>query len=494
LAVPETRIAAGNDAPVRAGGDWVLYWMIAARRTRWSFGLDRAIERARELEKPLLVLEPLRNGYEWASPRFHRWVMDGMADNARAFADAGITYHPYLEAAPDEGKGLLEALAERAAVVVTDEYPAFFLPRMVAAAAERLPVRLETVDSNGLLPLRATDRAFPTAHAFRRFLQRDLPDHLLERPATDPLAGAEGLGGARLPADVAERWPAAPRDVLEGDGAEFLAALPIDHDVPAVSERGGPRSGAAALARFLRERLPRYGERNHPDEPAASGLSPWLHFGHVSAHEVAHAVLEQEEWTPSRLSSDTGGARRGWWGASEAAEGFLDELVTWRELGHVFCFHRPDDYDRYESLPDWARQTLREHEADPRPSLYGREELEAADTHDPLWNAAQRQLVREGRLHNYLRMLWGKKILEWSPTPRVALDVMIELNNRYALDGRDPNSYSGIFWVLGRFDRAWGPEREIFGKIRYMSSENTAKKLRLKEYLARWGEGTPSLF
>jgi deoxyribodipyrimidine photo-lyase len=144
------------------------------------------------------------------------------------------------------------------------------------------------------------------------------------------------------------------------------------------------------------------------------------------------------------------------------------------------------DYDQYDSLPAWAKQTLAEHADDPRPWVYSLEQLQRSQTHDRLWNAAQRQLAREGRMHNYLRMLWGKKILEWSPSPRAALDSMIELNNKYALDGRNPNSYSGIFWVLGRYDRAWGPERPIFGKIRYMSSDNTARKFSVKRYLENY--------
>ncbi len=177
-----------------------------------------------------------------------------------------------------------------------------------------------------------------------------------------------------------------------------------------------------------------------------------------------------------------------------SAEAFLDQLVTWRELGYNMCVHRPD-YDRYESLPDWARATLELHAPDRRDPTYTLDQFAAAETHDPVWNAAQRQLVRDGALHNYLRMLWGKKILEWTESPREALDVMIELNNRYALDGRDPNSYSGIFWMLGRYDRAWGPERPIFGKIRYMSSDSTIRKLKMKQYLERYGNaGTANLF
>jgi deoxyribodipyrimidine photo-lyase len=149
------------------------------------------------------------------------------------------------------------------------------------------------------------------------------------------------------------------------------------------------------------------------------------------------------------------------------------------------CWQR-DDYDQYDSLPDWAQKTLKEHAGDSRPFVYSLEEFATAATHDPLWNAAQVQLARQGRIHNYLRMLWGKKILHWSESPRAALQIMIELNNKYALDGRNPNSYSGIFWVLGRYDRAWGPEREIFGKVRYMTSENTARKVRVKPYIEKF--------
>ena len=250
---------------------------------------------------------------------------------------------------------------------------------------------------------------------------------------------------------------------------------------------GGPRAAQERLATFVNQQLPGYGERrNHPDEDVSSGLSPYLHFGHVSAHDVFRRVMTDDHWSPRKLAAKASGSREGWWGASHCVEAFLDELITWRELGYNMCW-QTDDYDQYESLPDWARRTLREHARDPRPYIYALEQFEQAQTHDSLWNAAQRQLVREGRIHNYLRMLWGKKILHWTRSPQQALEIMIELNNKYALDGRNPNSYSGIFWVLGRYDRAWGPERPVFGKIRYMASENTAKKLRLTSYLAKYG-------
>jgi deoxyribodipyrimidine photo-lyase len=171
---------------------------------------------------------------------------------------------------------------------------------------------------------------------------------------------------------------------------------------------------------------------------------------------------------------------------SVPAEAFLDQLVTWREVGLNMCTLRPDDYMRYESLPDWAQKTLADHQKDPRGALYTRAELEGARTGDRVWNAAQRELLREGRIHNYLRMLWGKRVLEWTRTPEEALEILIELNDKYALDGRDPNSYSGIFWTFGRYDRPWGPERPVYGSVRYMSSANTVKKLDLERYLERY--------
>jgi deoxyribodipyrimidine photo-lyase len=483
--VPQLRITTLNSSPTRADADYVLYWMTSARRTQDNFGLDRAIEHARDLGRPLLVFEALRVDYPWASDRLHQFVIEGMEDNAARFAAAGITYLPWVEPALGAGRGLLEALAKRASVVVTDEFPCFFLPQMIVAAASRLEVCVEQVDSNGLLPLRATPSEFPTAYAFRRFLHKQLAPHLLERPAPDPLANPAGLTGARLP-DAVATWTTTspwPFDLAR------LHDLPISHDVRPTGVRGGEVAARGRLARFVSERLGRYvDDRNDPSVDGTSGLSPYLHFGHIGAHRVFDALTSPLGWTPALLATNGKGQRDGFWNLPAPVEAFLDEFVTWREVGYAFCFHRPD-YEQYESLPSWARATLDAHRVDRRPHLYSEAELAGAGTHDPIWNAAQRQLVREGRIHNYLRMLWGKKILEWSPSPEEALHRLIELNNRYSLDGRNPNSYSGIFWTLGRFDRAWGPVRPIFGTIRYMSSDNTARKLTLGPYLERYGAG-----
>jgi deoxyribodipyrimidine photo-lyase len=381
---------------------------------------------------------------------------------------------------------LLETLAARACVVVTDDYPNFFLPHMVQKAAACLPVLLEAADSNGLLPLDACEKAQPTAFAFRRFLQKNLPQHLADFPSVEPLRGARLPRMKSLPATIARRWPPATIETLHDSAT--IAGLPIDHRVAPAELRGGESAATRVLKTFLNRKLIHYGVlRNHPEDEATSGLSPYLHFGHIAAHQIFHELMKQERWSDKKLAVLPNGRREGWWGVSRNGEEFLDEFVTWREIGFNAARWLPD-YDRYESLPAWARETMERHEHDERPESYLLKDFAAARTHDALWNAAQRQLLREGRIHNYLRMLWGKKILEWSPSPSEAIEIMIELNNRYGLDGRDPNSYSGIFWCLGRYDRPWGPERPIFGRIRYMSSANTAQKFAVKAYLRKYPE------
>jgi len=485
---PEERIVRLNNAPVNREGEFVLYWMTAFRRARWNFSLDRAVCWARELNKPLVVLEGLRCDYQWASERHHSFILNGMRDNQASFENTDALYFPFVERFRNEGKGLLNVLASRACIVIADECPIFFLPRMVRAASRELPVGMEAVDSNGLLPIGITDRVFLTAHSFRRFLQLQLPRFLEQSPEPNPFSGAPIPRLERLPAEITRKWPVAPREIIDlAPGA--LEDLPIDHGVGPVKLRGGAFAAGARLREFLEYKLERYHrERNHPDEDVSSGLSPYLHFGHISVHEIFRALAEAEHWTSVRLFPRASGQREGWWGMSEGGEAFLDQLITWREIGFNMCSKR-DDYDRFESLPLWAREELAAHEKDARAYLYTLEEFETARTHDPLWNAAQRQLLLEGCMHNYLRMLWGKKILEWTSSPRQALEVMIELNNKYALDGRDPNSYTGIFWVLGRYDRPFGPARPIFGKIRYMSSGSVGKRIRLKEYLRLYGGG-----
>ncbi|WP_448383703.1 deoxyribodipyrimidine photolyase [Desulfosoma sp.] len=486
------RVLPVNRGAVRPGGEYVLYWMTAFRRLSWNFALDRAVWWALELRKPLVILEALRLDYPWASDRFHTFILQGMAENAARCRSTPAVHYPYLERAPGEGKGLLYALSQRACVVITDDYPAFFLPRMTEAAGGKVDVLLEKVDANGLLPLSAPGKAFGSAYAFRRYLQSALREHLLHPPLENPLERLPQNPKAVSLRDIESRWPPCTEADL-ADPARSVSSLPINHGVQSVTARGGTAPARSRLEDFLGRKMSRYAaERQHPDEDVTSGLSPYLHFGHIGAHEIFAAVCSHEEWSPERLSPKATGSRQGWWGMSEGAEAFLDQLITWRELGFNLCRYE-SAYDAYDSLPAWAQNTLAKHALDPRPWLYPLPLLENAETHDPIWNAAQRQLVQEGVIHNYLRMLWGKKILHWTPSPQEALEILIELNNKYALDGRDPNSYTGIFWIFGRYDRPWGPERPVFGTVRTMSSENTARKIRLEDYLARFGAENPTI-
>jgi deoxyribodipyrimidine photo-lyase len=496
--VPPLRVRSLNRKRVNPEGEFVLYWMLANRRVRSNFALQRAVDWSITLRRPLVIFEPVGCRGHWNSDRTHAFVIAGMRDNAEALsrASSAVGYVPYAEPKPRAAAPLLDELLGRSAVVVTDDFPCYIVPKVIEAGARRSPVLCEAVDTNGLLPMRAAEQTFTTAYSFRNFLQKTLRPHLGEFPEKNPLSR---VGRPPCPPELLAKVLNTP-GIVSGasleNPADVVAKLPIDHGVAPGLQTGGPVAGLAMLTRFVEHRLPRYGEhRNDPDDEAASGLSPYLHFGHVGVHQIFSEVVSTEDWSVEQVSSKAGGKREGWWNLSPTVESFLDELITWRELGFNFC-SRHDNYDQYESLPDWARETLEEHASDRRPVIYDFDTLDSASTHDELWNAAQRQLVREGRMHNYLRMLWGKKVLEWSPSPQEAIQHLIELNNRYAIDGRNPNSYSGIFWVFGRYDRAWGPERPIYGKIRYMTSDNTRRKLKLDRYLRTYrpGAGQKSLF
>lgn len=486
-AIPLRRFSLLHNRPPKAEGEFVVYWMTVARRARWSFALQRAVGWARELKRPLVIIEVLTCGGRWDSDRHHRFVLQGMKENAGHLANAPVLYYPYVEPQPGECRRFFDAVCDQACVLLTDDYP-MALPALQTVSAQA-PVRVEKIDGNGLLPLRVAGQAFTTAYAFRRLLQRTLREHLFDAPKADPLARMELPRLKSMPTPIVRRWPPASSCLLSGETGA-LAALPIDHRVAPVQIVGGPAAAHARWRAFLAKKLASYCElRNQPEVEVTSGLAPYLHCGHISAHDMFHSLGRQEEWSPGRLAEKDNGSREGWWGMSEPAEAFLDQLVTWREVGFNCCAYR-SDYDQYESLPPWAKATLAKHAEDHRTYVYTLDDFASARTHDRLWNAAQRQLVTEGQIHNYLRMLWGKKILEWTASPQEALDIMVELNNRYALDGQDPNSYSGIFWILGRYDRPWGPERPIFGTVRYMSSENTARKVRVGDYIQRYSDDT----
>ena len=477
----QARLRRLNAHPTAASGDFVLYWMQAYRRLSHNHALDEALACARELGKPLVVYEGLRLDYPWASARLHRFVLEGMRDNTREAERLGLSYWPFVETLHAPARGLLARIASRAALVVTDDFPCFVVPGQGEALARRVSVPVWAVDSNGVVPLSLLQPAVSAAAHLRPRIHKAFAESWAHRASARP----------RIP-DVARRPVDPPFEPWRSDDLDaFVRSLPIDPSVaPVAGMSGGARAARARLWSFVTKRLRGYAESRSepaaPDAGHASGLSPYLHFGHLSIEQVAAEVLAATgDWSPDDLHIDARGRREGFFSEDADVNAFLDEALTWRDVGFQWHWTRRQDAASLETaLPGWALATLRAHASDRRAFVYSLEQWEAADTHDPLWNAAQRELAATGAIHSYLRMLWGKKVIEWSRTPDEAYRTLEHLNNKYALDGRDPNSYTGILWCFGLFDRPWAPERPVLGTVRYMSSENTARKFRVKPYLA----------
>ncbi|MEO1023146.1 MAG: hypothetical protein AAFW89_11440 [Bacteroidota bacterium] len=472
-------------------GEYVLYWMQINRRLHYNYALEYAVAWANKLNKPLLIYEALSVDYPWASDRFHKFIMQGMKENLEQCAQQGVSIFTYIEPTSGGGKGLFYQLADRACTIISDEYPVYIIKQHNERVAPRLSIPYITVDSNGIIPLGVTEKAPYSAYIFRKVMQKHFREGYEHPPKENPLDDLINRDEVVLPSDFLASYPLA--EPFFEDMEQSISGLPIDHTVGFV-DMDGTRAGALErLDSFIRFDLMEYDEmRNHPDAKKASGLSPWLHFGKISEYEIVKAALQRQPagWSLDNLTAN-GGKNTGFFNGDKSVQGFLDEVITWREVGFHFAHHVPD-YDKFESLPDWVHKTLDEHRQDKRQYVYSLEELAESRTHDEIWNAAQTELRTEGKMHNYLRMLWGKKIIEWTPDYETALEYLIELNNKYAVDGRDPNSYSGIFWCLGRFDRAW-TERPVFGKLRFMSSDSTRKKIKMKEYLARYSVRQKSL-
>ena len=432
--------AAGQPAP-RPNGDLVLYWLQTTRRAEYNFALRFAADRADELGLPLLVYQSLTPDYPWASDRHHTFELESAAELSERFAQLGIQYAFALSHEPRDritpGDTPLIQLARRAAVVVTDCYPSPRPRHAVAALRRRVEAPVIAVDSCTVVPLAYHERAHLTARTFRREAM-EAYRHFLAEPATAPELRRH------RPIDL----PFEPTRLAAGEIAELVAQSAVDHDVPPVAEFvGGTLPARARLQRFLATGLPRYAEsRRDPSEDATSRLSPWLHYGCIAPHEVISAAI------------DAGPARQ--------VESFLHEALVWRELSHNLAWHVAE-HTTAEAIPAWARKELRDQEAEERPALYDLSTLEQAATDSPAWNAAQRQYLERGWMHNDLRMRWGKQLIQWTRTHEEAFDYAVRLNDRWALDGQDPNSYAGILWLFGKFDRPFY-RRRIYGTVRYM--------------------------
>ena len=437
------RVRALNTAPVRPQAEYVLYWAQMNRRVSHNQALVYAMEQANELGLPLLVYEGLTCSYPYANDRLHTFVLEGVEDTAEALGSMGAGYCFYLRRRRSDANDVLYRLAARAALVVTDDYPTFIAATHNASVPDRIEVAYRVVDASCVVPMSRFDRREYAAYTIRPKIHRVLAEYM--HPVDCPKL-------LRTWSSPVPEWHV---EVSAGNVAELVASCDIDHSVPpSTTFRGGYRNARRRLDAFVMRKLRRYAaEKNEPSVHATSNLSPYLHFGHISALQVALAAREPT---------------------------FLEELIVRRELAFNFCRFAP--FDSLESLPEWARRTLAEHEHDTRDPLFTTEQMEHAQTYDPLWNATQRELLLRGKIHGYYRMYWGKKIVEWSESAAAALETMIYLHDRYALDGRDPNTYANVLWCLGLHDRPWF-ERPIFGKVRYMSLEGMRRKTNVEAYI-----------
>jgi deoxyribodipyrimidine photo-lyase len=440
-------------APTRVGS-YVLYWMQQSQRTRFNHALEFAVGRANALGLPLVVCFGLTDAYPGANARHFLFMLQGLADVERGLAARGVKF------VVKHGNPAEVALhyAKRAAAVVCDRG---YLRhqrawrRVVGEGCEREGIPAYQVESDAVVPVGvASNKREYAARTLRPKIRRHLAEYL--KPVRVQKVARPSLG-LKLKGDVDVRSPEAA-----------LAGLKVDHSVAPVGRFfvGGEGAARERLKRFVRSGLAGYAEeRNEPAADQTSHLSAYLHFGQVSAVEVALA------------------ARRS--GAPAAdVDAYVEELVVRRELAINFCEYT-DNYDSYDAVPGWAKQTLKDRAGDERPHVYTRAQLEAARTGDPYWNAAQTEMVATGFMHNYMRMYWGKKVVEWSRSAAEAYETLLYLNDRYFLCGRDPNGYANVGWIFGLHDRPWGPARPVFGTVRYMNATGMERKFDMDAYVQR---------
>jgi deoxyribodipyrimidine photo-lyase len=446
------------------GGKYVLYWMQSAVRSRHNQALDYAVSEANRLKLPVLVVFGLTPDYPSANARHYRFLLEGLRDAHEGLQNRKLPLLIGLTVNHGPAEAAL-ALAPDAALIVTERAYLRHLREwrewLVSALERHHPdLPLAQIESELIVPLQITSvKQEYAARTIRPRIHRALEKYLVEGKEEKPahhlkdLPGPSGLTWLD-PARLAD-----PSALIAGFGVE---------GVPAGVEEGGEKAAQLQLQAFLK-RLDRYDQdRNDPTLDGSSRLSAYLHYGHISALQVALEVQAH---------------------GGPGAPAYLEELIVRRELSFNLCWYNPH-YDTFAVLPDWAQKTLREHQHDGREHLYTRAELEAAGTHDPYWNAAQRQMVLTGRMHNYMRMYWGKKVLEWTPDPAEAHATLVYLNDKYEQDGRNPNSYAGIGWVFGLHDRPW-TRRLVFGTVRYMNAGGLKRKFDIESYARKWNGERP---
>jgi deoxyribodipyrimidine photo-lyase len=442
------RIKALNDVKFNENGKFVIYWMSQSHRANFNHSLEFAIDLSNAYRKPLLVYFPITDRYKYSNARYYKFMLDGILEAKKSIEERGIKF--VIEKVDDIKQRVVE-ISRDAFALITDKAYLKFYRRLNQYVAEKLDIPVYEVESDVCVPVEiVSDRLEPYAFGFRKKIYSIIDAFIVElKPREVKIKSVSldfGIGELTL------------RDSLE-----ILNILNIDKSVSLSPFVGGYSQARKYLEEFIERKLHKYKDfRSHPELDYQSNLSPYLHFGQISPIEVVLEVLSN-------------------YGKDENVDSFFNELIVWRELARNFCYYNPN-YNHYEGIPDWAKETLEEHKKDRREYIYTLEELENAKTHDEYWNSAQLELLKIGKMHNYMRMYWCKKIIEWTDDPKQAFDIACYLNDKYELDGRDPNSYAGISWCFGTHDRPW-KERKIFGKVRYMSASGLEAKFDIKKYV-----------
>ncbi|MHC4114272.1 MAG: deoxyribodipyrimidine photo-lyase [Planctomycetota bacterium] len=443
--IQQKRITCLKNKPVRKG-KYVLYWMQAAQRTEYNHALEHSIQKANELKTPVVVFFGITDSYPEANLRHYQFMLEGLKDVKEALEKRRIKLvikHQSPELA-------VAALAKNACCVIVDAGHARIQRKWRKYATKNIDCLLEEVETNLIVPVTvASDKENFSAGTFRPRIHKKLPEYLVPIKHNKPIYNSLDMKFSSFGINDIE---------------SALLKLDIDRSVrPVKSFRGGTAEAKRRLKDFIKNKLDDYADlRNNPCLDATSNMSPYLHFGQISPLYIALKVAESD---------------------SPGKDAFLEELIVRRELSYNFVYYNPK-YDKFDCLPSWAKNTLNFHSHDKREYIYSPEEFEQAKTHDAYWNAAQKQMLITGKMHGYMRMYWGKKILEWSKNPRQGFKIALYLNNKYELDGRDPNGFAGVAWCFGKHDRAWG-ERKIFGKIRYMNVSGLKKKFKPDKYIQK---------
>ena len=446
--IQEERVQHLNEAEVR-DGEYVLYWVQSSQRAEYNHALEYAVQRANDLSQRLLVVFGLMDDYPEANLRHYTFMLEGLKEVQEDLKRRGIKL-VFRHGSPDEVA--LEA-ADDASLIVTDR--GYMRPQREwrKNVAERAGCRMIQVESDVVVPVElASDKAETAARTLRPKINKHLERFLIKLDTTPVEKQSTNMEADGL-------------DLSDLDSV--LGELDLDRSVEPLSHtyHGGTFQAKKTLDDFIENRFDSYtGNRNQPQTDDVSHMSKYLHFGQISPVYIALKIQDAKA-------------------SKEDKESYLEELIIRRELPINFVYYTPD-YDSYSCLSRWAKETLEEHKDDVREYVYTRQQLEDAETHDEYWNAAMREMRYTGYMHNYMRMYWGKKILQWSNTPEYAYRTTLYLNNKYFLDGRDPNSFANVAWIFGIHDRGW-TEREVFGKVRYMSAGGLERKTKPEQYVEK---------